>query len=107
MDWRRLLDRFGHLWRPLFAHIILFGFTYPSHRSKVPRWVVQELTGRLQQETAAPEGNERVCYGPIISRQQYLTDIGVWGYEDARLKPRGNMTSAEIAHWTAAIDEGN
>lgn len=103
MDWRRLLDRYGDLWRPLFTHIILFGFIYPSHRSKVPRWVVQELTGRLQQETSAPDGSERVCYGPIISRQQYLTDVGVWGYEDARLQPRGNMTAAEIAHWTAAI----
>jgi hypothetical protein len=105
MDWRRLLDRFGDLWRPLFTHIILFGFIYPSSRSKVPQWVVEELIGRLLEETAAPDSNEKVCYGPIISRQQYLTDIGVWGYADARLEPRGSMTAAEIAHWTAAIDK--
>ena len=105
MDWRRLIDRFGALWRPLFTHIILYGFIYPSERSRVPRWVVNELTGRLQQETAAPDSSERVCYGAILSRQQYLTDVGVWGYEDARLQPRGNLTAAEIAHWTAAIDK--
>jgi hypothetical protein len=105
MDWRRLIDRFGDLWRPLFTHIILYGFIYPSERSRVPPWVVEELSGRLQKETAAPDSSEKVCYGTILSRQQYLTDIGPWGYEDARLQPRGNMTAAEIAHWTAAIDK--
>ena len=37
LDWRRLIDRFGPHWRVLFAHLVLFGFIYPSVRSKVPR----------------------------------------------------------------------
>ena len=105
LDWRRLLDRYGEYWRPLFAHIILFGFVYPSARSKVPTWVVEELTDRLRAETAQPDRREKICYGTIISRQQYLHDIGPRGYEDARLKPRGNMSEKDIAHWTAAIDK--
>jgi hypothetical protein len=27
----------------------------------------------------------------------------MWGYQDARLEPRGCMTADEITHWTAAI----
>jgi hypothetical protein len=105
MDWRRLLDRYGDLWRPLLAHLTLFGFVYPSHRSQVPAWVMEELTVKLLRETSQPNSREKVCYGPILSRQQYLHDIEVRGYADARLRPRGNMSEAEIAHWTAAIDK--
>jgi catechol 2,3-dioxygenase-like lactoylglutathione lyase family enzyme len=105
MDWRRLIDRYGPHWRALFAHVTLFGFAYPSHRSQVPAWVIEELTGKLLDETKQPDADEKVCYGTIISRQQYLHDIDVWGYEDARLRPRGNMSKEEIAHWTAGIEK--
>jgi hypothetical protein len=30
--------------------------------------------------------------------------VNQWGYKDARLGPLGNMTPAEIAHWTAGIE---
>jgi hypothetical protein len=29
-----------------------------------------------------------------------------WGYQDARLQPRGPLSREEIAHWTAAIEDG-
>jgi hypothetical protein len=104
LDWRRLIDRYAEHWRALFAHIVLFGFIYPSDRANVPAWVVEELTQRLMDETNGPAPAEKVCYGTIISRQQYLRDINYWGYADARLKPLGNMTVEEVAHWTAGID---
>ena len=47
LDWHRLLDRFGEHWRVLLAHLILYGFIYPSARSRVPAWIMQELLGRL------------------------------------------------------------
>ena len=102
LDWRRLLDRYGKCWRVLYAHIILFGFIYPSHRSAIPRWVMEEMVKRLADDH---QSSEKICYGAIISRQQYLIDIDRWGYEDPRLKPLGNMTAEEIAHWTAGIDQ--
>jgi len=105
LDWRRLIDRYGQYWRALYAHVILFGFIYPSHRSKIPSWVMDELSARLADETKRGDAGEKVCYGTIISRQQYLTDIDKWGYADARLEPRGNMSAADIAHWTAGIAE--
>jgi len=104
LDWRRLIDRYAHLWRALYAHLVLFGFIYPSKRSQVPAWVMAELGARMADETMQPDANEKICYGTIISRQQYLTDIGKWGYKDARLRPLGNMNEEEIAHWTAGID---
>ena len=103
LDWRRLIDRYGLYWRTLYAHIILFGFIYPSRRSVIPSWVMDELAKRLASETKEGDAKEKVCNGTIISRQQYLVDIHEWGYKDARLQPLGNMSSEEIAHWTAGI----
>lgn len=103
LDWRRLIDRYAHLWRALYAHLVLFGFIYPAHRSQVPRWVMDELANRVANETRQPDSDDKTCYGTIISRQQYLKDIQEWGYKDARLKPTGNMSAEEIAHWTAGI----
>jgi hypothetical protein len=102
LDWTRLLERYGPYWRALYAHIVLFGFIYPSDRDKVPAWVVDELTRRMNDETKAGNAAEKVCYGTIISRQQYLKDIGDWGYGDAR-RLHDTMTEADIEHWTAGI----
>lgn len=104
LDWRRLIERYGIHWRPLYAHLILFGFVYPSDRSKIPAWVMEEFAQRLAKETAAGDASENICFGTIISRQQYLADINQRNYKDARLQPIGNMTPDEIAAWTAGIE---
>jgi len=103
LDWRRLIDRYGDLWRALYTHMILFGFIYPSDRDRIPAWAMEEMAARLAKEVKSGAAEDRVCYGTIISRQQYLKDVGEWGYQDARLQPLGNMTADEIAHWTAGI----
>ncbi|PYQ31506.1 MAG: hypothetical protein DMF57_14385 [Acidobacteria bacterium] len=102
LDWRRLLSRYGQYWRALYAHLILFGFIYPFHRSKIPAWLMEELAARLAKEDGR-DAAEKICFGTIISRQQYLFDVDHWGYKDARLKPTGNMSAEDIAHWTAGI----
>jgi hypothetical protein len=104
LDWPRLLKRFGEHWRVLLSHLIVFGFTYPSDRTCVPQWVMDQLLARLQNEMAEPPRADRVCRGPFLSRAQYLIDIEQWGYADARLGTRGVMSEAEVAHWPAAID---
>lgn len=105
LDWQRLLRRFDRHWRVLLSHLVLFGFIYPSERAHVPDWVMQELLGRLQRELSSPAPAERACYGTLLSRAQYLVDIEQWGYQDARLVPRGAMTPDETAQWTAAIED--
>ena len=103
LDWRRLYRRFGAHWRVLFVHLLLFGYVYPAERDLVPAWLMDELALRLREElrTAAPR--ERVCGGTLISREQYLVDVTEWGFEDARLAPRGTLSPDEVHVWTRAI----
>jgi hypothetical protein len=105
LDWDHLLSRFGPHWRVLLSHLILFRFVYPSERDSIPRDVMQELLDRLQREEQQPPTPEHVCQGTLLSRAQYLVDVGPWGYEDARRKPRGVMTEEDVREWTAAIDD--
>ena len=103
LDWKRLIARFGRHWRVLLAHLILFGFIFPSERSRVPSWVMQELMGRVQEETDAPNSAEPVCYGTLLSWSQYLGDVLGGSFRDARIRPFGNMSAEEVARWTAAV----
>jgi hypothetical protein len=105
LDWRRLIDRYGIYWRVLYTHIILYGFIYPSERERVPTWVMDEMSQRLAAEVRGGNAKEKICYGTIISRQQYLVDINERGFKDARLQPEGNMNAEEIAHWTSGIEQ--
>ena len=65
-------------------------------RARVAAW------SRRSERRRRPDA---VCRGTILSREQYLADIECWGYRDARRLPEGTMTTAEIARWTAAIEE--
>jgi hypothetical protein len=105
LDWRRLVDRFGSHWRVLLGHLVLFGFIYPSARSRVPVWVVRELLSRLEEELNAPDAGEPVCYGTLLSWSQYLGDVLSGAFRDGRIRPYGNMTPEEVARWTSA-DKG-
>lgn len=103
LDWQRLLTRFGEHWQLLYAYLVLFTFVYPSERRRVPDTVMGELASRMQSDDAKQNGN-RLCRGTLVSRAQYLIDIGRYGYEDARLTPHGNMTPEDCIYWTWAIE---
>lgn len=106
LDWDRLAWRFGDLWRVLLAHMVLFGFVFPGERTRMPASFLRKLIGRLDAELDEPDtGLQRVCRGTILSRAQYLVDVDVRGYEDARLEPTGGMSAREIDHWTASIEK--
>ena len=104
LDWGRLLDRMGPNWRLLLSHLVLFGFIYPGERALVPSAVMKDLVNRLLAELEVPTRDSKVCQGTLLSRAQYLVDVDEWGYEDARIVPRGSMTAEQIEEWTAAID---
>lgn len=103
LDWPRLMRRFDAHWHILLAHVVLFGFIYPSERMSIPGWVMDQLIARLQREQNEKANEGRVCRGTLLSRAQYLVDIEQWGYADARLGPQGVMTQEEVERWTAAI----
>ena len=104
LDWERLIRRFDGHWRVLFTHLIMFGFTYPAEKDRIPSHVMNKLMDLLAHDAGNDVSEEKVCHGTLLSREQYLPDIERWGYEDARLQPCGNMSAAEIDHWTIAID---
>jgi hypothetical protein len=105
LNWQRLLARFGPHWRVLLAHLVMFGFIYPSERDRLPGWVMHELTRRLSVSMSAAPPLERLCRGTLLSRQQYLVDVNDWGCRDARGLPDNLMSDSDIATWTAAIAE--
>jgi hypothetical protein len=103
LDWARLLARFGPHWRLLLAHLTIFGFVYPAERARIPVSVMNELLEKLTRELEQNSSDGQVCQGTFLSRSQYLIDVERWGYEDARLAPRGPMSSEDVARWTASI----
>jgi hypothetical protein len=104
IDWSRLARRFGQHWRVLLSHLILFGFIYPSERRRIPEALMRRCLEILEQEMRQAPAR-RICRGPLTSRAQYLVDVQLWGYEDARLLPHGSMSEEDASIWTAAIDE--
>jgi len=104
LDWQRLLYRFGSNgdWRVLLSHLVLFGYIYPGEAHRIPASVLETLTGRLLRREEGETAENRLCRGTILSRSQYLIDVGRWGFKDARLRPVGNMSSEEIEFWTEA-----
>lgn len=104
LDWNRLVARFGMHWRVLLSHLTLFGFIYPGEVAAVPQDVMVGLCRLLERDSRRPPSDQRVCQGTLLSREQYLIDVSRWGYADGRVIPRGPLTPAEVAHWTAAID---
>jgi hypothetical protein len=103
LDWPRLLMRFGDYWRVLLSHLILFGFAYPDRRQNIPSWVNEELLRRLT--VSRPNLQNDICYGTLLSREQYLHDVEHWKYHDAREQPYGPMTREQLELWTEAIKE--
>ncbi|MHB0949208.1 MAG: nucleotidyltransferase family protein [Gemmatimonadaceae bacterium] len=104
LDWDRLMQRFDRYWNLLLSHLVLFTFVYPCEKDKIPRHVFDALFERMRAHLDAPHSEEKVCQGTLVSRAQYLLDIGRYGYADARLQPRGNMTPEDVIYWTWAIE---
>ena len=102
IEWPHLVRRFGPDWHVLLAHLVLFGYIYPSERTKIPTAIVDDLIERLQKEMVIA-GRKRLCRGTLLSRKQYLVDVEKWGFLDARLQQRVHMDAKDIALWTTAI----
>lgn len=105
LDWQHLLTRFDKHWRVLFSHLILFGFIYPGERSRIPDWIMYNLSQRLQLETNNAPPQEKLCQGTLLAPLQYQIDVEQWGYKDARIRPTGNLIQPQIAQWTNHLKE--
>lgn len=94
LDWRRLLDRFGNFWMVLLNHLVLFCFIFPSEQSRIPLWLIRELTERWQRANQVP--GPEVCRGTLLSHTQYDHDLEHLGLLDARLHPVGPLLPENI-----------
>jgi hypothetical protein len=99
LDWRRLQRRFMGHERVLLAHLLMFGYIYPTEKHRVPQRVIDELFEKTRSE---PPVRRPICRGTFFSWNQYLPDIIERGYEDARLAPDGPLTQDQVDRWTAA-----
>src|SRR5207237_7954921 len=75
----------------------------PSEGRRIPEAVMRECMRLLEHEMRHAT-SRKICRGTLTSRAQYLVDLELWGYEDARLAPHGSMTEEDASIWTAAID---
>jgi hypothetical protein len=73
-------------WQLLLSYSFCSGSSiHPNDTAFPPRH--DGAANRLQQATASAPDSDRVCRGTLMSRGQYLLDIGRYGYADARLQP--------------------
>jgi hypothetical protein len=103
LDWARVLKRFRSHWEVLLSHLVLFGFIYPGLRSHIPDWIIRKLVQKLLDARKKTPSTNHSFKGTLLSREQYLIDLNLWCYPDARLKPNGYMSPKEVALWTEAI----
>ena len=103
LDWTRLLQRFREYPLVLLAHLVLFLFSFPSARDRIPAWVWEYLLADLERARHAGE-DDPICRGTLLSREQYLEALAR-GYKDARLPPEGRMRPEDVLLWTRAAQE--
>ena len=82
IDWHRLLRHMEQYWEVLLVHLLNFRFIYPSERDSVPRWLLDELLGRLRRQLDMPPSQMKVCRGRMFSRSDFLVDVQEWGFAD-------------------------
>ena len=82
IDWKKLLRYMEPYWEVLLTHLLNFRFAYPTERDLVPKWLMEELIGRLTAQLDLPPAKVPVCRGRLFSPRDYITDITEWGFAD-------------------------
>jgi hypothetical protein len=103
LNWHHLLRRFDRHWRVLLSYVMLFGYIYPTERTKIPNWVQGKLLRLYSRELGHDTPGPRVCAGTFLSRAQFIVDIEAWGYRDMRCPEL--LTPQDVERWTAAAAE--
>jgi hypothetical protein len=82
INWKRLFSYMDQYWEVLLVHILRFRFIYPSEREIVPRWLIDELLERFNNQLNLPTSKEKVCRGRILSPTDFEIDVREWGFTD-------------------------
>ena len=109
LDWDRLVYRFGEHWRVLLTYLILFGYIYPGHQQCIPKSVMKALLRKLNNEISTMDiqsvDEADLCKGTLLSGSQFLFDLLVRGYRDARFTGSVNMPENELRQWAQQLDD--
>ncbi len=89
LDWKRILNYMESHWELLFSQVMNFRFVYPSERGAIPKWLIQELVQRVEQQLNLPIPKDKTSRGPLISHDQYQVDINKWGFHTITLNLNG------------------
>ena len=66
----------------LLVHLLNFRWAYPSEREQVPRWLMDELLDRLEQQLDLPPPRGKTCQGRMLSPIDYEWAVKEWGFAD-------------------------
>ena len=83
VDWRKLLSHMELYWEVLLIALLNFRFVYPSERDLIPTWLMDDLLGRLRDQSSMKPPAKRVCRGRIFSPRDYAIDVEQWGFSEA------------------------
>ncbi|HEU4551342.1 MAG TPA: nucleotidyltransferase [Chitinophaga sp.] len=87
LNWQRLLDRLDQHWHLLLAQLLIFQFVYPAdYQDIIPKWLLDDLIRRTQEQYELPAAVEKVCRGPMIDQTQYQVDVKDWDYKSYTIK---------------------
>ena len=82
IDWKRLFSYMDPHWEILLIHLLRFRFIYPSEREIIPKWLINELMQRLNNQLTMPTSKEKVCRGRLVSTGDFEIDVKEWGFTD-------------------------
>ena len=57
---------------------------YPGYRTKIPRWVPEQLLERARGQIGRNEDDQDLTRGPLISRFSFTIDVQEWGFNSPR-----------------------
>ncbi len=81
--WDQLLSHMELYWEVLLVALLNFRFIYPTERDLVPKWLMDELLGRLKDQQEVKGPGKKVCRGRIFSPRDYAVDVEQWGFSEA------------------------
>ncbi|TIQ36222.1 MAG: hypothetical protein E5X48_10520 [Mesorhizobium sp.] len=80
IDWQRLLSYLDVHWEVLLMQVLNYRWIYPSERSHIPDWLLDELLARLARQRQLPSPRMKICRGRLLSQIDYEIDVKQWGF---------------------------
>lgn len=88
LDWERILDKIGEHWELLLAYLHFYRYVYPSHVRYLPRWLLELLLARYENELEAPQEDHLRFRGTLLDNASFRVDVEGWGLPDERAANR-------------------